>query len=378
MGGTGAEGGAGADGDPSAVADALRGASFARLVSHADGDALAAAGALTAALDARGVPYQVSAARTAADATRRLTRGSGDDAATVAIGFRDPTADAALPTAPSLAAHTVVAELGADPDPVRCLAGHVAGGADLVAGGGADLVERAGLEASPGVAVPTADLADGLAHATLLHAPWSGDPERARALLAELGLPADLDADARRRVASLVAVDATAEAPPRAAEAVERALRPLRTPDLAFETLEGYADVLECVARGDPGTAIALVLGHDVREAALEEWRAHAADAHRAVAGADPARYSGVVVADASDGPVWTVARLLRDFRSPEPAALAVGDGRAALATTDRDARATLADALEADAGRAGGRSTLAYAETSDVEALTDAVVSAL
>jgi hypothetical protein len=355
-------------------------------MSHADGDALAAAGTLAAGLDARGIPYQVSAARTAAEATRRLTaENTSDDAATVGVGFHTPTADAALSTAPSLSAHAAVAELGGDPDPVQCLAGHVAGGTDA-AGGGSDLVEAAGLEASPGVGVPTADLADGLAHATLLHADWSGEPERARALLADLHLPVELDADARRRVASLVAVDGTAEAPPRAAEAVERALRPLRTPTAAFETLAGYADVLECVSRTDPGVAVALVLGHDVRETALESWREHAVAAHHTLAGADPARHSGVVVADG--GPVWTVARLLRDFRSPEPAALAVGEGRVALATTARDARTVLGDALDSEretgggdesgSASVGGRASLAYAETPDTDALTDAVVSAL
>ncbi|WP_204282247.1 hypothetical protein, partial [Serratia marcescens] len=47
---------------------------------------------------------------------------------------------------------------------------------------------------SVGVGVPTADLAAGLAHSTLVHASFSGDEQAAGAFLAELGLPPEPDA----------------------------------------------------------------------------------------------------------------------------------------------------------------------------------------
>jgi hypothetical protein len=63
------------------------------------------------------------------------------------------------------------------------------------------------------------------------------------------------------------------------------------------------------------------------------------------------------VVADATDAHP-TVARLVRDYRSDEPAALAVGDGTAALATTDTDARDVLPESV--------GTRHLAVTETSE------------
>jgi hypothetical protein len=348
-----------------ALAEPLGSASFAHIVSHADGDSVAAAGVLGRALAARNVPYQVSVARTPADTDRRL---DGAEGTTVALGLRAPTVDAEARAAPSAAAFGAVRKLsGAEIDPALTLAGGLAAGRPP----GSERVPAGGFERRPGVAVPVADLADGLAHSTLLRAAWSGETDRARAALAELGLPAELGDGARTKLASAVAIDATDDAPPRAAESVERALRPhVGGP---FETLGGYADVLECLARAAPGTATALALGHGVREAALDAWREHAAAAHAALDAADGARYAGVCVYHGT--PVWTLARLAREFDSPEPAALAVGKEAVALATTGRDARATLAD--EAPGG-AAGRSTLAYAETDTPEELAERTVSAL
>ncbi len=355
-------GGTPEDGAAEGVADILGNASFAHFVSHADGDSIAAAATLATALAEAGTPYQISVAHTPSGATRRLDDAEGT---TVAVGLRAPTADASLRGAPSATAFAAARRLG-NPDPTLALTGGIAGGRTP----GTDGVP-AETERRPGVAVPVADLADGLAHSTLVHANWSGDADGARATLAELGLPAELDADAHTRLASAVAIDAAADAPPSAAEAVERALRPhLGGP---FETLGGYADVLECAAREAPGVATALALGHGVRESALDAWRDHAAAAHRNLSAAEGARYDGVCVYRGE--PVWTLARLARDFVSPEPAAIAVGEGAVALATTDADARATLAD--EAPAG-AAGRSTLAYAETDTPQELAERTVSAL
>jgi hypothetical protein len=247
-------------------------------------------------------------------------------------------------------AFEVARALGTEPDPALALAGVAAGEADPAA---STLVDRAGLDRSPGVGLPVADLADGLGHTTLFHGPVSGGADAAGATLAEWDLPAELDTDAHRRLASLVAVETTTAsgATPRAAEAIARALNPHRLGERApFATVEGYGDVLSAVAREDPGTGVALALGHDARTTALEAWRAHAEFAHATLRESETARFGGVFVVRPvtaagaggdeaalrrAAGRLRTVARLARDFRSPEPTVLVVGDGVAAAATHD-------------------------------------------
>ncbi|MFB6121595.1 MAG: hypothetical protein ABEJ68_10815 [Halobacteriaceae archaeon] len=354
------------------LAATLRDAAFAHVVAHADGDALASAALIARALEARGTPYQVSTAATAGDAARRVA-DSDEDAAVVAVRL-DPagateslpdglTTPAAFDTATSLA--DVTGEMA-----TLALAGVAAGGGvpERDAPAAAD---RAPVERRPGVAIPTADLVDGLAHSTLVHAGFSGDTDAAGAALADLDLPAELDAEDRRRLASVVALDASA-GESASADAMERALRPL-APGGPFATVGGYADVLDAVARTAPGTALAAALGHDVRTAALDAWREAATAVHDAVRTAQPTRHSGLVVADVGDAPVWTAARLLRDARSPEPAALAVGTDEVALAA-EADADARLASVVGEEV--VAGRGTLAYAQTPEMDAseLTAAV----
>jgi hypothetical protein len=357
-------GDAGAD-----LAAALRDATFVHVVAHADGDALAAAGLVARALGARDTPYQVTTARTAGDARRRVEQS---DAAATVVALNAAPAGAAVtldggPVAAT--AHDAVTALADAGDPALALAGVVAGGGTPEADAPA-LLDAAG-ERRPGVAVPTQDLVDGLAHATLVHAEFSGNADATAAALAALDLPAELDRDARRRLASLVAVEASADHVREGA--LERALHPVATG--RFETVGGYADVLGLLARTAPGTATALALGHDVRTAALDAWRDAAAATHRAVREADPARHAGLVVADVGDAPAWPAARLLRDFRSPEPAALAVAEGGVALAAPS-GARTALATATEDDAVL--GRETLAYARTRDPTATAEAVREAM
>ena len=333
---------------PEEVADRLADARFVRVVAAPTGAALAASGVLARALRELAVPFQVRVRRDSAYAVT-------DDALTVRVGSTGP-ADVTLadPETAPVVAFEVARALEAAPDPRLALAGVAAAESDPV---GSTLVDVLGAERSPGVGLPVADLADGLGHTTLLHAPFSKGVDAAGAVLAELELPADLDEEAHRRVASLVAIE-TATAPgatPRAAEAVARALNPLRLDAGPFATVEGYADVLCAVAREEPGTGIALALGHDTRAAALDAWRRHARRAHAALREAETARYSGVVVlgvslpADETDGAtddvaapdqrltgrLRTIARLARDFRSPEPTVLVLGDGVAAAATRD-------------------------------------------
>lgn len=334
------------------VAGRLREAEFARLVGAATGDGLAACGVLARALVARDRPFQVSlaavpaAAERATDADLTVTVGRADGTAAVSIpGVERPASETAA---------TVAHELGHDVEGetfALALAGVAADGRTAESA----LFERAGdgdFERRPGVAVPTTDLAAGLAHSTLVHGPFSGDPVAAESLLADHGLPTDataLDDEDRRRLASLVALRTVGDddVPSRGGRAVERALRPLTGGPA--ETIEGYADVLDTVARERPGTGVAVALGHDVIDDAQAAWREHARRAHATVREAETARYDGLFVIEGE--PVGTVARLAHDYRSPEPVTLAATDGRAAVVADE-----PLGTAVDAAAESVDGR----------------------
>mgnify|MGYP005844964879 CR=1 FL=1 len=322
------------------AAAALSDAEFVRLVGTADGDAVAAAGLLARGLDALGTPYQVSLA-----AVPEPPATQSD--CTVAVGHS--SGDVTVETEP-LAAEAAAVVSGFAPDavdPELALAGAACAGEEP----SGRLLEAADLERRPGVAIPTDDPLEGLVGTTLVHASFSGD-ERA----AEDALDG-LDPDGRT-LASLVALSAVEGAPPRAAEAVERALGPYVTD--RFGTLGGFADVLDALARTRPGTAIALALGHDVEAAALESWRAHGQRAHTALKGADTGRYDGVYVVRLEEGSpalLGTVARLCLSYRSPEPTALAVTDGAAA-AVGEAAVDGALREAATEHDGRVTARGT--------------------
>ncbi len=327
------------------IAAQLREAGFARLFANADGDSLAASGVLARALDDRGSPFQVSVVETREAYARRRDRLNDETlVVSVGIGAEGSTAETA-PTIratdrpASVTAFDVARELGSTADAVLALAG-AASSETVGAGETAPLLEAArenGVERRPGVGIPVDDLSNGLAHSTLFHAPFSGDPGAVQAALAEIDLPAELDADAHRRVASLVALEATdvGTADVRAAEAIERALSPYAIPDGPFSTVEGYADVLSAVACDAPGTGIALALGHEARADALSAWRSHAAGAHKGLRDGTTGRYDGLFVARVDDAPVRTTARLLREYRSPEPVAMVVSDDEAGVTAAD-------------------------------------------
>ena len=337
---------------PDRAAAALREAGFVRLVATADGDALAATGLLARALDAVETPYQASLAAvpdapaTDADCTVAVGHSFGAEGHAADVVVREtPLAVAAAGVARDLAPDAV--------DPVLALAGAVAAGEEPAG----SLLEAAGLERRPGVAVPTGDRVDGLAGSTLVHAGFSGDGQAVEAALADLGDGSGDPDD--RTLASFVALSAVQDAPPRAAEAVERALHPYVCD--RFETLGGYADVLDAVARARPGTGIALALGHDVESAALETWRAHGQRAHTALRAAETSRYDGVFAtrpdgAEHADAPLGTVARLLFEYRSPEPVAVAVRDGEAAVVA---DPESSVEGALRGAATALDGRATV-------------------
>jgi len=368
------------------VAAVLSEARFVRVVASADGGALAAGGVLASALDGHDVPFQVRVIAAPDDRAWR-TDGSDEHVVAVGLGGEDADVDADAVVDPAEAPTTVSAwriagEIGGEPDPTLALAGAVADGVTPGANGTAPLLEAADLERGPGVAVPTADLADGLGHSTLVHASFSGDESAAGAALADLSLPAELDESARREVASLVAIEATEGAPARAATAVERFLRPYATPAGPFETLGGYADVLDALAATAPGIGVALALGHEVRATAIDEWRDHARRVHDGLRSAHTGRYDGVFVARHDDWPTATAARLLRDYRSPEPVALAVGDGEATLAGGgDRELGPVARAAATAVDGRAcgtGRRARIAFDPETEVTDIATAVREAL
>ncbi|PSP77706.1 exonuclease RecJ [Halobacteriales archaeon QS_1_68_20] len=351
------------------VAAAVRDAGFVRIVARADGDALAATGLLAGALRDAGVPFQAGVARTDGDAARRFEDADGHPLA-VGVDAPDATTLARDDGPASATAFEVARELGTDPGPVLALAGAFAAGQRPGEGETAHLLEAATeadrVERRPGVVVPTADLADGLAHSTLVHAGFSGRPDNAEELVADARAGAEEEADdaattpletesGRRRLASLVAVETAGgdDATGRAALAIERTLCPHATPDGPFATVGGYADVLGALAAERPGAGVALALGGDSREAALDTWRDHAKRAHEGLREATTGRYDGLFVARVADAPVGTTARLLADFRSPEPAALVVTDGEAAVVAHPDVAAPT--DPLRAATASLGG-----------------------
>jgi hypothetical protein len=350
------------DADAGDLAAALREAPFVRVVATASGDPLAASGVLARALRERSTPFQVRV-----EPVPDPLPADGDD---LVLGLGVPSGDIALvgdgqPV--SVAAADAVRRLGADPDPILALAGVAATGRPL--GDAPALLdaaaERTAIDQRPGLAVPTTDLADGLAHSTLVHGPHSGDPEAARAALAAVGVSADAELETadRRRLASWLAIEASASTS-RAAEAVERMLRPYATPEGRFATVAGFGDVLDAAARERPGTGVALAIrdAEATRSAVLDAWRTHARAVHAVLSDAATGRYDGVFVArveDVGPGRLGTVARLCRDFASPEPAALVVADGAAAAASVAADglgaAMAEAVRAVDADGRHVGG-----------------------
>jgi len=412
------------------LAEALSAAPFVRVAAASDGDSLAAAGLLARACAEHATAFQLRLDAEQAAET--------EDAVTVAVGPTAVDGDAALDRPASPTAFTVARRLGADPDPLLALAGTIAAGETAqYADAALDAAQQTGrLDREPGVALPTDELPAGLAASTLLHGPVSGDEDRAAALVAELDTdPESTDAgshaagdDARggshaagddagcgshaagddtrggshaagddagsgkkfdRRLASLVTIDAvTAEgATERAAKQIERALRPYRTPDAPFRTLGGYADVLDAAARTAPAAGIALALGErsvgneDAADAALAAWRKYGAAVHRHLREAETRRHHGLWVletGDADPAVLPAVARLARDFRSPEPVALAVADGAAA-AAGESGIGETVSAAASAVDGTGRGTDTTGRARfDTDTEQFTDAFREAL
>lgn len=367
------------------VASAIEAASFVRLSIQADGDAIAAAAVLVDGLVELDVPFHTRTVDPIADGTTDSiadetvdsiadgTTGPIDDgvgatdALTVGIGVDDPTFDFVLDEAAtgengsterrsaSLVAFDLVEQLDADPDPVLALAGSAADGSgpetlqETVPYDRA--IDRGLIERRPGVATAPDTLADGIAHSTLFHAPFSGDLDASRSMLESIGIDArersqdDTRHETLRRLASRVAIAATGpDAAPRAVETIARTVRPYATPSGPLATIGGLSDVLATVGVDRPDLALAFAIDPSVgRDRVLPAWRDHAVAAHAAVDSARTGRYDGVFVARIeTERPsiVPTAARLIRDCYSPEPITLVFTaepiDGRrhAAMAST--------------------------------------------
>lgn len=372
----------GAAGAASAAA-AIRESGFVRVVSHANGAGLAAAGVLARALEDVAIPFQVSVARTDAAAAGRLV-DADESSATLVFGF-DPAglSDIDADVSPSAGfsgsatsvvrdAAAIARELDATPFEPLVLAG-------LRSAGVVPTEDDGEIERRPGVGIPVDDLGDGLAHSTLLYGTFSGDESRAGATLAELGLPADLDARAHRRLASTIAIETTdGSAPARTADALQCALHPHVHEDSAFATIEGFGDVLDALARNAPGLGVALAIGQLDRTVALDAWREAGEAVHAAItrAGVPVETEDHVVTASVSEADPVAVARLLRDFVTDAPNVLVTDEtSGAALATTEADARETF---VAADADATGGTETLAYATITVADADADSTTDAL
>lgn len=215
---------------------------------------------------------------------------------------------------------------------------------------------------APGVVAALDDLAAVCATSTRLYGPLSGrEPAVVADRLADAGFPTTVaelreDTSAARRVASwLAATSLEAEGrPPAAADAMRGALRPTYVDAGPTPTREGLEELLDVLAGGDPGLAVASLLG-DAWDDALGRYRDLAAAVHGAVGALPVDRPGPLVDADAPEAPLEPAVRLWTAFRLDAPYGLLVrGDGpiRLALASTgDRSASAL----LEAAASRHGG-----------------------
>lgn len=345
----------------------VRGADHCVILARADGDAVAAAGILAAACQTAGTSVQVCVVRTRRELRRRLEAADADSTPLVVGTTADDTPSVSRRLL-SPWAFDLSKRVGGDPDPVLALAGVVAAGADP-AEATPELLDAASLEPTPGVAIPTADLADGLAHSTMIHAAFSGDPDRLRGDLDEFD-----PGTAPETLASWLALTIAGPnaVPDRAGSAVERIFRPYRTED-GFETVGGFADVLDALAREAPGAAVSLAFGGSDPETARSIWRDRSSRVHDAVRDADCSSRDELTVAFV-DGPVEPTARLLRAYRVETPTVVAVDEGTLGIASAAPSAGESLVRAAGRDdgSGMARGRTGFARIPNDVLESVLD------
>lgn len=364
------------------IAAELDGAEFVQFVASPDGDALAATGVLAQMFS---IPFQARVGRTntAGESEADVTVAVGQTGGDVSITAR-PLAVRAVEITRERSEGAQAPEL---PPTLRALAlaGIIAAERDI--NDHTDVFEGSlGIDTRPGVGVPTTDPVDGLAHTTLVHTPFSGDVDATAEALS--GIDVDDGTEAHVRTASILAVSVVDGSNTNASTAIERALHPHVVESeegCPFATIAGYADVLDALARSSPGEGLALALGHCRPENALSRWREHAKAVHDAVRTAELDLYPECVVADLTGVPVSTietVARLIREYRSPEPVVLATADGAAVATaqTRDRDVTAPLAAAVSTvgDAETVTGRGRYAHASVRPQDTVVDAFREAI
>ncbi len=355
------------DREPADLASHLRGADLVRVVGGGGGGRPAPRAPLAPPLAYHRTPSPLSLSP-AGEAAPPRPEAAGT---AVALGFEDVD-QSCLGDSAALCAFETAQELGTEPDPGLALAGATCAGVPPQ-DPALEAAQDRGLTERPGLAIPTADVTEGLAYTGLLHADFSGDEDATRAFLSELDLPEPLDAAAHRQLASAVALEAT-DTPTgeRAPMAIADAFGPLTSPT-AFETIGGYADVLDAAATTDPAAALTALLGDRDEAALLDLWREYGTALHDAVAALPTG--DGAVETATVDVQPDDVARLGYDFRVDADRLYVGGPASIALATHEQDARRTLESHFPNE--QITGIDTLATVQTDDLDSVVTDIEAA-
>lgn len=291
-------------------------AGFVHLVGVDNGASLAATGVMARTLRAIDIPFQASLAsfpdeqHTSDDATIAIGWNGGDisfsTGSLVEIAWQCGSALAPDVVEPDLA----FAGLRSEGFPMSTLE-----------------IDRP--TQSPGIALPTEDVITGLAASSNLRGPFSGTEENASSFVSELALE-EQDIIHSRKGASAIALAVLRDTGPRGSDALTNVLHPHQSS--RFMTIEGYAEILDAIAKEEPGTGLALVLGNPVEEDVYHCWQQHGKQAHQALSAAETQRHKGLFVARSEDDfPLRTISRICHNYVSPEPITVAVGQSRGAI-----------------------------------------------
>lgn len=259
---------------------------------------------LTTGLDGRGIPYQV-----------RMTPTLDSKDVTVAVGTSEsPRTGIHLPASSvrSDAIHIAHA-LGDEPNTERERLGAVFSQRDPSEGAA--------------LGIPVVDVADGIAHSTLIHGRFSGDIDTAAAFLD------GIDIDEPTSVASAVTLEVAKRGHPRSTQAIERFLGFGPRSDGPFASVAGEADVLDVLAEVDPGLALALASGGDRATKALETWRETATVLHEACRDVNETGNDTIVARDIECRAPGVLSRMLADFRTTAETVLIQGPDHAGITT---------------------------------------------
>ncbi len=368
---------------PEQTATALRDAPLVRILTRRDGDAIAAAGLLARTLADLDTPFHVAPTASRVERARRVQQGD-PEATTVAIGAVE-RADITIAGENATATAVAIARAAdSDPAPTLALAGVIAAGGDpTTLPTVLDQAQAQGIHQRPGVGIPTSDPIDGVAASLWIHAEFSGHPDQLREELVTVGIDPDgwpFTESERRKLASLIAIRATeGPAPMRAATSINRLLRPY-VGEGPFPTVEGYAEVLDAVAREHPGTAITVAIGETATDAAEQSWRTHAQAVHAAIDAASITRVDDLAVITTDTTRTLSTARVLQRSHVSAPVTVVIGSDSVALVGNDnvdlRAATTALAETVEgtSDGTRRYGLVThnVSLADQTVIDTVTD------